>query len=167
MEPESDREEEISALEKAIPGGYIEPIDRARLIARGLALIDGGSTVTEASKAVGIRYASLFAKQQERDLDIAVPVLDDPRESLSAAQTAIALAASERIFERIDSNSMSDTNLLRAMSSATATVIALRAQPAKTAENGISLLAKLLESADIQLTKRDGSKDAIDVTPIE
>ena len=78
-----------------------------------------------------------------------------------------ALMATERVTERLadPDHDWRDTDLIKAQGVNVDKVVALQNRPKAPEESGVALLAAMLETSDITLTKRDAASEAIDVTP--
>lgn len=147
-----------------IPQGQLS--ERQLRIAAALAMVREGKAVRTAAREAHVPLSTLqryvqkgleAGRQQEQEVRTA---------ELLDASFDIANMASEAILESLstDREAWKPGELVKAYGVATDKTAVLSTQRT-SADPGISALAKLLESADVTITKRDASQDAIDVTP--
>lgn len=147
-----------------IPQGQLS--ERQMRIAAAVAMVRDGSSVEGAARSARIPRTTL-RRYIDRAADVASTKEQETRTAdLLDASFDIANMASEAILESLstDREAWKPGELVKAYGVATDKTAVLSTQRT-SADPGISALAKLLESADVTITKRDASQDAIDVTP--
>ena len=146
-----------------IPKGQLS--ERQERIARALAMVQSGSSVRGASRACGIPTSTLWgyahgitnlARENDggrgRDLD-----------AIYEATIDASLIAAEKLREALVTDDWSHGDLIKAYGVATDKVVALN-QRSTDAPSGIrELFAAVLAEGDLTISKRDASRDAIEV----
>lgn len=154
-----------AALE-AIPENQLS--SRQQRIAAGVAMIREGSTCLAASKAVEIPYTTLrrYSKALANVVSSEADGRDASFQALADHSIVASTIALERITERLvdDEHEWKDSDLARTYVATAEKAQSLIARP-KAEDSGVSALRELMQEGDITITKRDPTKDAIDVTP--
>ena len=146
-----------------IPKGQLS--ERQMRISTAVAMVRDGTSLTQAAKRCKVPLTTLH-RYVHRVSDAEVQEQDNRAQDLLHTSYDIANLAAEAIqTSLVDSpDEWKPGDLVKAYGVATDKTINLTKTPQAT-NPGISALAQLLESSDITLTKRDDTRDAIDITP--
>ncbi len=144
---------------------------RGQLIAAGVAQIKGGASIYSASKATGIPYTTLQRHAAGITTTDHEKGFRAGEQALVAAHLAIASVAAEKVFEKVDANTLSEAGLLKAMGISTDKVAVYRswgrgmgAADDKTQDALAGALQGLRDGKRVQITEPDKAAEAIEVT---
>jgi hypothetical protein len=135
-------------------------------IAAAVAMVREGQTIRRAAQAARVPKSTLHTYLHRSPEDGHVQEQETRVGALLDASYDIAGLAAESIRDSMIDNpdDWKPADLVRAYAASADRTIALT-RPAQSTSPGVSALAQLLEAGDLTLTKRDTSRDAIDVTP--
>ncbi|GEM_PF-6162438 len=141
--------------------------ERQQRVGIGLAMIRDGASYSEAARVCGIerralaRYEQKLRQVDSKEGDGMTVALD----ALQKGAMTAALIATERVTERLvdPEHEWKDGDLIKAQGVNIDKVLAFQAKPIAPADSGVSALERLLDQADVTLTKKDPANEAIEV----
>ena len=151
-----------------IPKGQLS--ERQQRIAAGLAMIRDGSSIREASHLTNIPYSTLYDHKRGLTETDHEKAFQKGERALVDGLLAIATLASEKVFERVEADSMRDGDLIKAQGVAIDKIALKRGwskgQQANGDDHGMTTLARLLSGKKLTIEDADPVKQAIEVDAI-
>ena len=161
------------------PSGYLEAIaeiprgqlsERQQRIAAGIAMIRDGKSCNKAAKEVGIPYSTLFRHKQGLTDPNYEKAFQKGEKALIEGHLAIATLGAEKVFERVEADTMSDGDLIKAVGVSTDKLAlkrgwarGLSSADEKTQDALAGALEHLRQGHTVTIEKPDPVNEAIEI----